>query len=144
MRRLSCLFLLLSSCAQSTTKSSAVLRSEVVNPTSMGFGIYNMTQLKSHWQVVQTFPGVTYSAMSGDLVPFGGATVGVWRGTGDVPDVMSGVTQTQYADEEVLVGLIQCVSGPQIRKSDDCWFYDLDWDGDVDQTDYGFAQALRR
>lgn len=110
------------------------------------YAIWNASSTHLWWRVDCVPDGFEFIATNGVIGPQSGQTIASWTATrpGDVPpDALAGVIMINFATDDDLQGFSACVSGPAIRKRPECWWFDFDLDGDVDQVDFGIVQARK-
>ena len=141
------ILLLLAGCAATNQHAAKIVtqqRRELTNDDARCFGIFNASAVWLHWESTDLL-GVTYWGDEGDIPPLSGATIASWSPTGEeCPDVLGLTPTSHFATADDLEALVGCMSGPRIRMQTDCWWYDMDHDGDVDQVDYGIVQEMMR
>ena len=138
----------MTACAEVKTQpvqmKTVIQQRELTKDDVRCFGIFNASAVWLHWESTDLL-GVTYWGDEGDIPPLSGATIASWSPTGEeCPDVLGLTPTSHFATADDLEALVGCMSGPRIRMQTDCWWYDMDHDGDVDQVDYGIVQEMMR
>lgn len=112
----------------------------------LNYAIWNASDLHLWWRVDCVPDGATFIDTNGVIPPHAGQTICSWTAPNPgetAPDAMAGVISVFFSDDYDLERFQACVSGPAIRKRPECWWFDFDLDGDVDQVDFGIVQARK-
>ena len=118
-----------------------------ITGVDLNYAIWNASDLHLWWKVDCVPDGAIFTDTNGVIPPHAGQTICSWTATkaGETaPDAMAGVISVFFSDDYDLERFQACVSGPAIRMAPECWWFDFDHDGDVDQSDFGETQRCAR
>ncbi len=121
----------------------SLLMTAVAGAGPTNYALVNHSGLHLRWTVDSVPAGAIFTTPQGLIPPQGGATIARWEPAADdqsPPDVMAAVTWWHVATADDLARFNACLSGPDIPFPAGCEWMDFDYDGDVDQIDYGVIQ----